>query len=151
MDLGGSQMSLTEILREWRGVKVIIYPPTWIHESVVIGENTKISAFVDIDKDVDIGEGNNIQPMSTISKGTKIGKGNFIGPDFHTYNDEYMNSVINPPLIGNFNRFGGSVIINPGINVGDNCIICSGAMITKDLPDGTKVLPKKTKKERVVW
>lgn len=142
-------MDIFKILKEWKGVAVLIYPPTFVHDSVIIGENTKISAFVSIDEDVQIGTGNNIKDFISISKGTRIGKGNFFGPNTHLYNDKYMNSVITAPIIGDFNRFGGSVIINPGVKIGDNCYVCDGAMITKDVPDGTKILPKK--KERVVW
>jgi len=37
------------------------------------------------------------------------------------------------------------------VEIGDNCFICAGAMITKDVPDGMQILPEKGKKERVVW
>ena len=138
-------------VKEWKGVKVIIYAPTWIHDSVILGKDTKIGAFNNIDEDVVIGAGNNIQPMCTISEGTRIGNGNFIGPDCHFYNDKYVNSTITPPTIGNYTRLGGSIVILPGVHIGDNCFICAGAMITKDVPDGTQILPDKGKKGRVVW
>lgn len=144
-------MLVLEIVRKWDGVPVIIYPVAYISDDVKIGKNTKIGAFVDICKGVIIGKNNNIQPFTSISEGTKIGDGNFFGPGCRILNDSFMNSVVTAPTIGGFNRIGGAVVINPGIRIGDNCFICSGAMITRDVPDGTKILPKSGKKERVVW
>ncbi len=144
-------MIILNPIKVWKGIKVIIYAPSWIHDSVTLGEATKIGAFNNIDAKVIIGKGNNIQTMCTMSEGTQIGNGNFIGPDCHFYNDKYMNSVLGPPIIGNHNRLGGSNIIMPGVVIGDNSFICAGAMITKDVPSGTQILPERGKKERVVW
>ncbi|AGX43530.1 sugar O-acetyltransferase [Clostridium saccharobutylicum] len=36
--------------------------------------------------------------------------------------------------IGNNVWIGGNTVINPGVNVGDNCVIGSGSVITKDIP-----------------
>ena len=145
------KMLILKIMREWKGVKVTLYPVSWIHDTVIIGEDTKIAAFVDISEEVVIGKGNNIQCFVNIPAGCKIGDGNFFAPGVRFYNDNFMNSVLQAPIVGNYNRIGGAVIINPGVTIGDNCFVCSGALITKDVPHGTKILPKKGKKGRVVW
>lgn len=44
-----------------------------------------------------------------------------------------------PIRIGNNVWIGGSAIINPGVTVGDNAIIASGAVVTKDVPAGAIV------------
>ena len=31
---------------------------------------------------------------------------------------------------------GGSTVINPGVSIGDNVVIGSGAVVTKDIPSG---------------
>jgi maltose O-acetyltransferase len=44
-----------------------------------------------------------------------------------------------PIKIGNNVWIGGSAIINPGVNVGDNVVIASGAVVTKDVPNNVVV------------
>lgn len=44
-----------------------------------------------------------------------------------------------PIRVGNNVWIGGSAIINPGVTVGDNAIIASGAVVTKDVPAGAIV------------
>jgi acetyltransferase-like isoleucine patch superfamily enzyme len=144
-------MLVLETIREWKGVKVTLYPVSWIHDSAIIGEGTKTGAFVDISENVIIGKGNNIQSHITIPSGSKIGDGNFFGPACHLLNDKFINSVLQAPVVGNHNRIGGSVLILPGVRIGDNCFIGAGAMITRDVPSGTEILPGKGKKERIVW
>lgn len=36
--------------------------------------------------------------------------------------------------IGNNNFIGAKTIINPGVKVGDNCVIAAGSIVTKDIP-----------------
>ncbi|MBU5468301.1 sugar O-acetyltransferase [Virgibacillus sp. MSJ-26] len=40
-----------------------------------------------------------------------------------------------PITIGNNVWIGGSAIINPGVKIGDNVVIASGSVITRDIPD----------------
>jgi len=144
-------MLILETVREWKGKAVIIHPFTWIHDSVEIGEGTKIGGFCNIRKDVKIGRNNNIQDHCSISDGIEIGDGNFISQNTHMINDKYMNSVIQPPSIGSRSRIGACVLINPGVKIGSNCNICAGAIITKSVPNGMEVMPKKGAKKSVVW
>src|SRR5699024_4502575 len=44
-----------------------------------------------------------------------------------------------PIMVGNNVWIGGSAIINPGVTIGDNVVIASGAVITKDVPDNVVV------------
>ncbi|GGA78626.1 sugar O-acetyltransferase [Ornithinibacillus halotolerans] len=44
-----------------------------------------------------------------------------------------------PITIGHNVWIGGNAIINPGITVGDNVVIASGAVLTKDVPDNVVV------------
>lgn len=44
-----------------------------------------------------------------------------------------------PITIGNNVWIGGSAIINPGVSVGDNVVIASGAVVTKDVPENVVV------------
>lgn len=44
-----------------------------------------------------------------------------------------------PITIGNNVWIGGSAVINPGVTVGDNAVIASGAVVVKDVPDNAVV------------
>ncbi len=44
-----------------------------------------------------------------------------------------------PVLIGNNVWIGGRTIINPGIRIGDNAVIASGAVVTRDVPENVVV------------
>lgn len=39
-----------------------------------------------------------------------------------------------PITIGNNVWFGGSVVVNPGVTIGDNVVVGSGSVVTKDIP-----------------
>jgi maltose O-acetyltransferase len=40
-----------------------------------------------------------------------------------------------PIIFGNNVWIGGGAVINPGVTVGDNVVIASGAVVTRDVPD----------------
>jgi maltose O-acetyltransferase len=72
-----------------------------------------------------------------------IGDSVFIGPNVGIYtaghplhfdlrNQEYEYAL--PITIGNNVWLGGNVVINPGIKIGDNTVIGSGSVVTKDIP-----------------
>lgn len=41
-----------------------------------------------------------------------------------------------PIRIGNHVWIGGQVVINPGVSIGDHCVIGSGSVVTRDIPPG---------------
>ena len=73
-----------------------------------------------------------------------IGDNAFIGPNVGIY---AVGHAIDPELrrlgaefglpvqIGNDVWIGGHTVINPGVTVGDNVVIGSGSVVTKDIPD----------------
>jgi len=129
-------------LKEWKGKKVLIYGPTYVSDSAVIGENTKICAHCSIGAEVEIGRGCNIQDGVFISNGVKVGDGVFFGPGCRVFNDKYINGLLQPPVIGNYSRIGGSTKILPGIRVGSNVFVGANSLITKNVPDGETVKGK---------
>ena len=44
-----------------------------------------------------------------------------------------------PVKIGHNCWIGGRSVINPGVTIGDNVVIASGAVVTKDVPDNAVV------------
>lgn len=73
-----------------------------------------------------------------------IGDNVLIGPNVsiytagHPLHYELRNQEVEyafPVSIGNNVWIGGNVVINPGIRIGDNSVIGSGSVLTKDIPD----------------
>jgi maltose O-acetyltransferase len=44
-----------------------------------------------------------------------------------------------PVIIGNDVWIGGKAVINPGITIGNNVVIASGSIVTRDVPDNVVV------------
>lgn len=138
-----------------------IWQPT-NERAKAIGWGTIIGALCDIGKDVEIGDNCLIQSSCLISNKVKIGDEVFLGPAVNILNDKYMNGEIDAPVIGDRCHIGGGTIINPGVHIGNDVFICSGALITKDVPDGMRIEPEKfdptlhinsrmPERGRVVW
>lgn len=103
-----------------------------IHPSVVIGRN------------VFMGKGNIILPKTHIGACTFIGNDNFItaGASIEHHNEVGSHCTCGPCLmtsglvkIGNVVRFGMGVFVEPHVEIGNNCLIASGSIITNNIPD----------------
>jgi maltose O-acetyltransferase len=71
-----------------------------------------------------------------------LGPGVQIYTATHPLNPNERNSgkeYAKPITFGNSVWIGGSAVINPGVIVGDNVVIASGAVVTKDIPDNVVV------------
>lgn len=78
----------------------------------------------------------------------RIGDNCMIAPGVHIYTAAHpldpteRNSgkeFAKPVTIGNNVWIGGSSVINPGVEIGDNVVIASGAIVTKNVPDNVVV------------
>jgi maltose O-acetyltransferase len=78
----------------------------------------------------------------------RIGDNCLMGPGVHLYTathpldpTERMSGreYAKPITIGRNAWFGGRSIVNPGVTIGDNVVIASGAVVTKDVPDNVVV------------
>lgn len=78
----------------------------------------------------------------------RIGNDCMIGPGVHIYTATHpieaaqRNSGLElgrPVTIGSDVWIGGRAVINPGVTIGDNAVIASGAIVVKDVPAGAVV------------
>jgi maltose O-acetyltransferase len=78
----------------------------------------------------------------------RIGHHCFMAPGVHIYtathplNPFERNSGVEfgkPVTIGDNVWIGGRAVINPGVNIGNNVVIASGAVVTKNVPDNVVV------------
>ncbi|MBD3108810.1 sugar O-acetyltransferase [Bacillus sp. AGMB 02131] len=78
----------------------------------------------------------------------RIGGNCFVAPGVHIYTATHPLEAQKrisgaefgtPVTIGDNVWIGGRAIINPGVKIGNNAVIASGAVVTKDVPDNTVV------------
>jgi len=89
----------------------------------------------------------------------KIGDNVLIGPNVSIYtaghplhyeirNQEYEYAF--PVIIGDNVWIGGNVVINPGVSIGENSVIGSGSVVTKDIPKNVIAIGNPCKVLRVI-
>ena len=112
-----------------------------------IGDNSKVGAFVEIQKGVKIGRNVKISTHSFICEGVTIEDNVFIGHNVSFINDKYPRSTntsgslqkeadwtVVPTLIKRGASIGTSATILCGVTVGENSIVGAGSVVTKDIP-----------------
>ena len=117
-----------------------------------VGDNTKIGAFVEIQKNATIGNNCKIQSHAFICEGVRIEDEVFIGHGVVFINDKYPNAVsstgslqtesdwsVVPTIVKKGAAIGSGATILCGITIGENAIVGAGSVVTKDVPPGTTV------------
>ena len=112
------------------------------------GENTHIEPpfHCDYGKNIEVGKNFYANYNCTILDVCKvvIGDNVMLAPNVsiytagHPVHPESRNSGYEygiPITIGNHVWIGGNAVINPGVKIGDNVVIGSGSVVTKDIPD----------------
>ncbi|QHF54894.1 MULTISPECIES: DapH/DapD/GlmU-related protein [Streptococcus] len=96
---------------------------------------------IDFGKHVHLGEGVFINHSLTLMSigGVTIGDGSFIGPNVSIVTDNHdMEDLLvlrcQPVVIGKKVWVGEGVKVMPGVTVGDNALLASGAVVTKNVP-----------------
>jgi acetyltransferase-like isoleucine patch superfamily enzyme len=133
------------------GENVIIAEFTNLY-GCTIGDNTKIGAFVEIQKNVFVGKNVKISSHSFICEGVCIEDNVFIGHNVSFINDKYPRSVnssgtlqteadwkVEKTLIKKGASIGTSCTILCGVMIGENAIVGAGSVVTKDVPPNTIV------------
>ncbi|MCQ6563204.1 maltose acetyltransferase domain-containing protein [Paenibacillus mendelii] len=78
----------------------------------------------------------------------RIGDNAFLAPGVHIYTATHpLDAQVRisgaeygkPVTIGHNVWIGGRAVINPGVSIGDNVVVASGAIVTKDVPDNVVV------------
>ncbi len=112
-----------------------------------IDDNTKIGAFVEIQKGAFIGKNCKISSHTFICEGVHIEDNCFIGHNVTFINDKHPRAtnedgtlqneedwVCIPTYIRKGASIGSSATILCGITIGENAIVGAGAVVTKDVP-----------------
>ena len=128
-----------------------------------IGGNTKIGAFVEVQKNASIGSNCKISSHSFVCEGVTIEDGVFIGHGVMFTNDKYPRSTVSggglqteadwkvvPTIVKKGASIGTNATILCGVTIGQNAIVGAGSVVTKDVPAGAIVAGVPAKKMRNV-
>jgi acetyltransferase-like isoleucine patch superfamily enzyme len=111
-----------------------------------VGDDTRIGAFVEIQKNATIGSLCKISSHTFICEGVEIGDEVFVGHGVMFINDLYprataaggLQSEADWKVIPTYVRKGASIgsgaVILGGITIGERALIGAGAVVTKDVP-----------------
>ena len=116
-----------------------------------VGDNTKIGAFVEIQKNAEIGKNCKISSHTFICEGVKVEDNCFIGHGVMFINDNHPRSVTSENKIENEKDWMGRFVktsIKSGVSIGSNAtilgdvvigkgsIVGAGSVVTKNVPAG---------------
>jgi acetyltransferase-like isoleucine patch superfamily enzyme len=117
-----------------------------------IGDDTKVGTFVEIQKGAKIGKRVKVSSHSFICEGVTIEDEVFIGHGVMFINDKYPRAttrsgqlqteedwICTPTLVKHGASIGSNATILCGVNIGESAIVGAGSVVTRDVPDGTIV------------
>lgn len=117
-----------------------------------IGDNTKIGAFVEIQKNAIVGKNCKISSHTFICEGVHIEDEVFVGHNVTFINDLYPRATagdgelqteedwkVIPTYVKRGASIGSSATILGGVTIGEKAIVGAGAVVTKDVPPSTVV------------
>ena len=112
-----------------------------------IGSDTKIGAFVEIQKNARIGQHCKVSSHSFICEGVTLEDNVFIGHGVMFINDSYPRATtahgelqteadwkVEPTVIRRGASIGSGATILANVNVGENAIVGAGSVVTRDVP-----------------
>lgn len=117
-----------------------------------IGDNSRIGAFVEIQKNASIGRNVKVSSHTFVCEGVEIEDDCFIGHNVSFINDKYPRATADsgmpqseadwqvvPTRVMRGASIGTGTTILCGITIGENAIVGAGSVVTHDVPDNAVV------------
>lgn len=130
------------------GANVKIFHPELVNlYGCTVGDETKIGAFVEIQKNTEIGRRCKISSHTFICEGVTIEDEVFIGHGVLFINDRYPRAtaegrlqteadwIVTPITVKKGASIGSGAVILCGVTIGSKAMIGAGAVVTRDVPD----------------
>ena len=118
----------------------------------VVGDHSRIGAFVEIQKNARIGNNVKISSHTFICEGVTIEDDVFVGHNVSFINDKYpqatnaagepqsqMDWQVVPTRVKRGASVGSGATILCGVTIGENAVVGAGSVVTHDVPDGVTV------------
>jgi acetyltransferase-like isoleucine patch superfamily enzyme len=116
-----------------------------------IGDNTKIGAFVEIQKNAKIGNNCKVSSHTFVCEGVTIEDDVFIGHSVTFINDSYPRATaegqlqteadwkVEKTLVKKGASIGSGTTVLSNVTIGENAIVGAGSVVTRDVPANTIV------------
>jgi len=117
-----------------------------------IGDNSRVGAFVEIQKNASIGNNVKVSSHTFICEGVTIEDNVFVGHNVSFINDKYPHATtedgapqseadwqVVKTLVKRGASIGTSATILCGVTIGENAVIGAGSVVTHDVPDNVIV------------
>lgn len=125
------------------GDGVVIGDQAFVRERVRIGDRVLIGNLCCFAPDVVIERGANLQSNVMLARRSYVEEDVFIGPGVISTDDNSMDRHARGDLpavrLRRACRIGAGVLINPGIEIGEEAFVAAGAVVTRDVPARVKV------------
>jgi acetyltransferase-like isoleucine patch superfamily enzyme len=140
--------SIASDVKLGQGVKLSVFINLY---GCSVGDNTKIGAFVEVQKNTHIGANCKISSHTFICEGVNIEDDVFIGHGVIFINDTYPRATANgglqteadwsvePTLVKKGASIGSNCTILSHVTIGEKAIVGAGSVVTKDVPPNTIV------------
>ena len=127
------------------GAGVFVGDQAHVRERARIGTDSAVGRGSAVDNDVVIGERVRIQTGCYVTAFSTVEDDVFLGPGVFTYNDNAMGrrdkgTPLTGPVLRRACRIGGGARILPGIEVGEEAFVATGAVVTRDVAPRTLVM-----------
>jgi acetyltransferase-like isoleucine patch superfamily enzyme len=121
------------------GERAVVGDQAHVRERARIGAGAVVGRGSQVDNDVEVGAGCRIQTGCYVTAYSLLEDDVFLGPGVFTYNDNTMarhdpDHEIAGPTIRRAARVGGAARILPGVEVGEEAFVATGAVVTRDVP-----------------
>jgi len=121
------------------GDGAIVGDQAQVRERTTIGERTVIGRAAGIDNDVRLGARVKVQSQVYVTAFSVVEDDVFLGPGASTTNDDTMGRhgpeyALRGATIRRAARIGGSAVLVPGVEVGEEAFVAAGAVVTRDVP-----------------
>jgi acetyltransferase-like isoleucine patch superfamily enzyme len=155
-----SYLSISEDVKLGKDVKLSKFINMY---GCTIGDNTKIGAFVEIQKKATVGSNCKISSHTFICEGVTIEDNVFVGHGVTFVNDSYPRATapggtlqteadwtVEPTLVKKGASIGSGATILANVTIGENAIVGAGSVVTKNVPPDTIVAGNPAKIKRKV-